>query len=336
MNILLIILVPLATLAIYGIARIIINTINYNNSKKAIYDLILTLPNINTYSNIINTTSLKDDVMFTIDCVLNIIKKMGYNIDDMIKNNNNKELIPIITENIEKCNMKLHLALFLTFTRVENCSPDKILNYIKTKFPDNIVVDKKQFEKIQSSKEMNNEIIELCKVTCAEGMTVCNNKCVDLNIPDNYNCGNCGIACGDQKECRIIQESPGNEKVFKCLDKCYDPATNNTNVCSQNETCCGNGKCINLNNPDNFNCGECGNNCEVADFVCKKLQDQNNYCVAPSFCTNDTHCDNTQICCNSKCVNILDNTHCGNCETMCLDNETCINTDDGYKCMPRV
>ena len=330
MNILLILL-PLAALAIYGIVTLVINTNNYNKTKLAIYDrIITTIPQLKSNADLINNTSLKDDIMFSINCVVNNRIK---EIDDMIKRNANTELDSFIIKELEACDIKLHLALFLKLLRNENCSPDKILNYIKTKFPDNIVVDKNKFDTIMKMKNIENEIIELCKVTCSEGMTVCDDKCVDLNQPNNYNCGKCGIRCNDEQEC-TIQESPDSEKVFMCLDKCYDFNTDTMKLCSQNEKCCNN-QCINLNNPDNSNCGECGNNCTDVNLVCKKI-DQTNNCVESLYCTNDTHCNDTQICCNNQCVNILDNLHCGNCENRCVDTESCTNTLDGYKCMAQV
>jgi hypothetical protein len=234
MNILL--LLPLAALAIYGVITLIINTNNYNKTKLAIYERMLSkIPILKSNTNLINNTSLKDDIMFSINCVVNNRIKEIY---DMIKRNANTELDSFIIKELEACDIKLHLALFFYLLRNENCSSDKILNYIKTKYPDNIVVDRKKFNTIMKNIP-ENEIIELCKVTCSEGMTVCDDKCVDLNQPNNYNCGKCGIRCNDEQEC-TIQESPDSEKVFMCLDKCYDFNTDTMKLCSQNEKCCNN------------------------------------------------------------------------------------------------
>ena len=142
MNILLILL-PLAALAIYGIVTLVINTNNYNKTKLAIYERMLSkIPILKSNTNLINNTSLKDDIMFSINCVVNNRIK---EIDDMIKRNANTELDSFIIKELEACDIKLHLALFLKLLRNENCSPDKILNYIKTKYTDNIVVDKNKF-----------------------------------------------------------------------------------------------------------------------------------------------------------------------------------------------
>ncbi len=326
----------IAGLLIYGITTLIINSISNYKYQKIIYDRLLSIGPISQIGNFINNTSLKNDLMFLSKCVLNNIKSSGYNIDEIIKPEKQKEFDIIIGELIEKyCNHKLHLMLFIALSREnKQCSPDKILNYIKTKFPNNITVNKLEFQNILSNINII-EIENLCKVSCNEGMTVCDNTCVDLTKPNDQYCGNCDTKCDDNQTCIPFKETDDSETIFKCVNKCYDE-NNNFTLCKPNETCCK-GVCMDLTKPNDNNCGSCGTTC-VPQNVCKQFYDSNNNnnystCAPRFYCENDTNCGEDQICCDQTCVNIYDEQHCGNCQTICNAPDTCVSTPDGFKCI---
>jgi hypothetical protein len=96
---------------------------------------------------------------------------------------------------------------------------------------------------------------------------------------------------------------------------------------------------MDLTKPNDNNCGSCDTIC-VPPNVCKQFYDSNNNnnysTCAPSFyCENDTNCGEDQICCDQTCVNIDDDQHCGNCQTICNAPDTCVSTPDGFKCIPQ-
>lgn len=163
-----------------------------------------------------------------------------------------------------------------------------------------------------------------CDENRTTGATDGNFACI---VPDTTkNCGDCGVACIDDSECRTAANANGPED-FSCV--CIGADAGKTH-------CAGSG-CVDPRT-DEQNCGVCGRQCPK-DISCTNSQCQ---CpaAAPDLCVVDgepkcidfdsdeqhcgacgTVCGNGFECCGGSCVNIdtydNSNTNCGSCGNTC-------------------
>lgn len=120
---------------------------------------------------------------------------------------------------------------------------------------------------------------------CAEGRTICDSICVDLDTSRSH-CGACGRSCEGEEVC--VEGS--------CVL-----------ICDEGLEACE-GACVNLDR-DPENCGQCGT---VCDFVC-----QEGTCLP--------RCRNGLTDCDGSCVDLDSNpSHCGGCGLACGASEVCI------------
>ena len=182
-------------------------------------------------------------------------------------------------------------------------------------------------------------------------------ECVDVNANDPFNCGDCGILCG-QGTCggtpQICTCDAGWTRCDPANPRCVDLLADEQHcgdcaiACLAGETCCA-GACVNtLTDPSN--CGACGNAC-AGGQICS-----NGHCCPGGDTWCGTSCVDTAsdpmncgacgvrcglgMCvggacgCNAgatfcaaanpRCVDLMtDERHCGTCVTTCSGNETC-------------
>ncbi len=106
-------------------------------------------------------------------------------------------------------------------------------------------------------------------------------------------------------------ESSGSKgDVFVCQD----------NLVKCGDSCCESDKCINNVCSSSSTTGGDVNNCGGEGIKCNPDE----ACINDRCVGKDEACSNNQTFCSGLCVNVKsDAGHCGNCETVCKDDETC-------------
>jgi len=168
---------------------------------------------------------------------------------------------------------------------------------------------------------------------CAEGLTLCDTSCANLD-EDRFNCGQCGLFCGSDQVCveGQCQCAPGAQLCGVGPDPstqtwCVDTAQDETHcgacgvvcgsravcrdgncTCPDHEVDCGQG-CVDLRS-DAANCGACGAAC-ANGLVCSEGACANTCAVGLSQCVSDCAQTDTSA------------VHCGSCHMPCQLGQVC-------------
>ena len=144
---------------------------------------------------------------------------------------------------------------------------------------------------------------------CGTGTSANTIMCVSTDSMqyDNYHCGSCTKACNSDESCvagNCVKNTCGDGLTFCGLDDCRDTKASVTNCGSCNNDCSANA-------PANSTSTSCSNG--VCQYGCQSTH-QN--------CGGGTTANS--IMCVSTASMQYDNYHCGNCETVCDSDESCV------------
>ena len=161
------------------------------------------------------------------------------------------------------------------------------------------------------------------KICCPEGLTCCDDGCVNL-ASDLKNCGKCGYdKCGDCEICsggNCVSTCGSGETC--CNGQCVSATSINANCggvcCEEGQICCD-GSCVGV---DEGNCGGCGITCDgcsqCVDGGCVSSCEDGLACcggVCQPKCGPCQECDPVNLGCVSLCDPF--NEYC--CNGTCLD-----------------